>query len=94
MMGSQLQGFFTQLFHLARIFWGDKKNWSSWIILATVIAIGVFIVSLNVMINDWSKHFYDTLAELKRPAYFASYSRIFNLCRTLYFSQRLSELVT
>ncbi|HDX1192273.1 TPA: ABC transporter ATP-binding protein/permease [Pasteurella multocida] len=64
MMGSQLQGFFTQLFHLARIFWGDKKNWSSWIILATVIAIGVFIVSLNVMINDWSKHFYDTLAEL------------------------------
>ncbi|MDH3002403.1 ABC transporter ATP-binding protein/permease [Pasteurella multocida] len=64
MMSSQLQGFFTQLFHLARIFWGDKKNWSSWIILAAVIPIGVFIVSLNVMINDWSKHFYDTLAEL------------------------------
>ncbi|MGC6376992.1 ABC transporter ATP-binding protein/permease [Bisgaard Taxon 45] len=63
MMSSQSQGFFTQLFHLARIFWGDKKNWSSWIILTIVIAIGVFIVSLNVMLNDWSKYFYDTLAE-------------------------------
>ncbi|HDR1022885.1 TPA: ABC transporter ATP-binding protein/permease [Pasteurella multocida] len=59
-----MRSFFHQLFSLAKIFWGDKKHWSSWFILATVIAIGVFIVSLNVMINDWSKHFYDTLADL------------------------------
>ncbi|KAE9538437.1 ABC transporter ATP-binding protein/permease [Ursidibacter maritimus] len=57
-----MKDFFINLYDLAKIFWGNKKNWTSWLILGIVIGIGVFMVSLNVMINDWNKHFYDAIA--------------------------------
>lgn len=48
---------------LSRVFWGGKQSWSAWALLALIVSLGGAIVWLNVLINDWSKSFYDALGE-------------------------------
>ncbi|MDH1106028.1 ABC transporter ATP-binding protein/permease [Pseudomonas otitidis] len=52
-------------FHLARPFWGDRRNWQAWLMLSAVIGLGLLVVQVNVLINAWSKVFYDTLSALR-----------------------------
>ncbi|MGA6108859.1 ABC transporter ATP-binding protein/permease [Pseudomonas solani] len=56
-----LRSFFT----LARPFWGDRRQWQAWLMLATVIGLGLLVVQINVLINAWSKVFYDTLGAFR-----------------------------
>ncbi|WP_431484554.1 ABC transporter ATP-binding protein/permease [Pseudomonas solani] len=56
-----LRTFFT----LARPFWGDRRQWQAWLMLATVIGLGLLVVQINVLINAWSKVFYDTLGAFR-----------------------------
>ncbi|ERK16424.1 SbmA protein [Pantoea sp. AS-PWVM4] len=51
------------VWQLSRAFWGGKQSWSAWLILAVILSLGGSIVWLNVLINDWSKSFYDALGE-------------------------------
>ncbi|UXZ95418.1 ABC transporter ATP-binding protein/permease [Pseudomonas phytophila] len=48
---------------LASPYWRDRKQWLEWVMLLSVIAMGLMLVQINVLINTWSKTFYDTLAE-------------------------------
>ncbi|TLV23956.1 ABC transporter ATP-binding protein/permease [Klebsiella indica] len=51
------------VWQLSRTFWGSKQSWKSWGLLALIIGLGGSIVWLNVLINNWSKSFYDALGE-------------------------------
>ncbi len=51
------------VWQLSRAFWGGKQSWSAWLLLAIIVGLGGTIVYLNVLINDWSKSFYDALGE-------------------------------
>ncbi len=56
-----LRTFFT----LAWPFWGDRRQWQAWLMLLTVIGLGLLVVQINVLINAWSKVFYDTLGAFR-----------------------------
>ncbi|OOV91363.1 ABC transporter ATP-binding protein/permease [Pseudomonas sp. MF4836] len=56
---------------LASPYWRDRRQWQSWLLLASVIGMGLLIVKINVLINAWSKTFYDTLGEFKTEALYA-----------------------
>lgn len=49
-------------YRLSRPFWHDRQQWQAWLMLAAVIGLGLLVVQINVLINSWSKTFYDTLA--------------------------------
>ncbi|MFK0091130.1 ABC transporter ATP-binding protein/permease [Pseudomonas sp. NPDC090592] len=49
-------------YRLSRPFWHDRQQWPAWLMLAAVIGLGLLVVQINVLINSWSKTFYDTLA--------------------------------
>ncbi|WP_349975960.1 ABC transporter ATP-binding protein/permease [Pseudomonas sp. WHRI 8519] len=49
-------------YRLSRPFWHDRGQWLAWLMLAAVIGLGLLVVQINVLINSWSKVFYDTLA--------------------------------
>ncbi|AJQ49508.1 MULTISPECIES: ABC transporter ATP-binding protein/permease [Pseudomonas] len=48
-------------YRLSRPFWHDRGQWLAWLMLAAVIGLGLLVVQINVLINGWSKVFYDTL---------------------------------
>lgn len=47
---------------LARPFWGTRHSRIAWLLLASVIGIGILLVQLNVWFSYWNKEFYDALA--------------------------------
>lgn len=49
-------------------YWLDRRNWQAWLLLASIIGLGLGIVQINVRINAWSKTFYDTLGEFDTNA--------------------------
>jgi len=49
-------------------YWLDKRNWQAWLLLASITGLGLGIVQINVLINAWSKTFYDTLGEFDTDA--------------------------
>lgn len=49
-------------YRLSRPFWGSRGQWLAWLMLAAIIGLGLLVVQINVLINSWSKTFYDTLA--------------------------------
>ncbi|MCS4285331.1 putative ATP-binding cassette transporter [Pseudomonas sp. BIGb0278] len=53
---------------LSRPFWHDRGQWQGWLMLAAVIGLGLLVVQINVLINSWSKTFYDTLAAFDTAA--------------------------
>lgn len=55
-------------FALASPFWRDRQQWLAWVMLLSVIGMGLMLVQINVLINTWSKTFYDTLAEFDTRA--------------------------
>lgn len=60
-----MKSFFKNLCALCKPFWGSKKNWLAWLVFIVVILIGSAISYINVLISDWQKVFYDTLANLE-----------------------------
>lgn len=47
---------------LAQPFWGDRRNWRAWILLLSIIGLGLVFVRMNVWFSFWNKEFYDALA--------------------------------
>ena len=50
-----------QFWGLSHSFWGTRKSWQAWLLIAIIVGMGGSIVYLNVRINAWSKTFYDAL---------------------------------
>ncbi|WP_273825888.1 ABC transporter ATP-binding protein/permease [Pseudomonas asplenii] len=55
-------------FRLAWPYWRSRQQWVSWMLLGSVIGMGLLIVQINVRINAWSKTFYDTLGAFDTSA--------------------------
>ncbi|MCE1116393.1 MULTISPECIES: ABC transporter ATP-binding protein/permease [Pseudomonas] len=55
-------------YRLCRPFWRDRGQWKAWLMLAAVIGLGLLVVQINVLINSWSKTFYDTLTAFDTSA--------------------------
>ncbi|GKV75998.1 membrane protein [Pectobacterium carotovorum subsp. carotovorum] len=51
----------AQFVDLCRPFWGGKRSLQAWLLLLVTISMGGMIVYLNVLLNEWSKTFYDAL---------------------------------
>ncbi|MFJ5468831.1 ABC transporter ATP-binding protein/permease [Pectobacterium carotovorum] len=51
----------AQFADLCRPFWGGKRSWQAWGLLLAAVSMGWMIVYLNVLLNEWSKTFYDAL---------------------------------
>lgn len=47
---------------LACPYWGDRRNWKSWLFLIAIIAMGLILVRMNLWFSFWNKDFYDALA--------------------------------
>lgn len=47
---------------LAQPFWGDKRNWKAWLLLLSIVGLGLVFVRMNVWFSFWNKEFYDALA--------------------------------
>ena len=47
---------------LAKPFWGDRRNWKAWLLLLSIIGLGLVFVRMNVWFSFWNKEFYDALA--------------------------------
>ncbi len=55
-------------YKLAAPFWRQSHQWLGWLMLISIIGMGLLIVQINVLINAWSKVFYDTLGEFDTTA--------------------------
>lgn len=53
---------------LASPFWRNRQQWLAWLMLASLIGMGLLLVQINVWINTWSKSFYDTLGQFDTAA--------------------------
>lgn len=62
-------------YRLAAPFWRQGSQWLGWLMLAGIIGMGLLIVQINVLINAWSKTFYDTLGEFDTDALYALMGR-------------------
>lgn len=62
-------------YRLAAPFWRRGSQWLGWLMLAGIIGMGLLIVQINVLINAWSKTFYDTLGEFDTGALYALMGR-------------------
>ena len=60
-----------RFYRLSRPFWQARQQWLAWLMLATIIGLGLLIVQINVLINSWSKTFYDTLASFDTEGLYA-----------------------
>lgn len=55
-------------FRLVAPYWLDRRNWQGWLLLISLLGLGLGIVEINVKINAWSKTFYDTLSTFDTAA--------------------------
>lgn len=62
-------------YRLAAPFWRNGGQWLGWLMLTSIIGMGLLIVQINVLINAWSKTFYDTLGEFHTQALYALMGR-------------------
>lgn len=62
-------------YRLAAPFWRQRSQWLGWLMLAGIIGMGLLLVQINVLINAWSKSFYDTLSAFDTPALYALMGR-------------------
>lgn len=53
----------SRFIQLSLPFWGNKKQWLAWLLLALVIAFSLAIIQVSVWITEWHKLFYDAIAE-------------------------------
>lgn len=58
-------------YRLAAPYWLDRRQWLSWVLLASVIGLGLLVVQVNVLINTWSKTFFDALGGFNTGALYA-----------------------
>ncbi|MEE4104186.1 SbmA/BacA-like family transporter [Pseudomonas viridiflava] len=58
-------------YRLATPYWLDRRQWLSWVLLASVIGLGLLVVQVNVLINTWSKTFFDALGGFNTEALYA-----------------------
>ncbi|HLY47090.1 MAG TPA: ABC transporter ATP-binding protein/permease [Stellaceae bacterium] len=68
-MGLSKQGFLRTAWSLAWPFWTGDERWSARALLATVVALNLTSVWLNVRLNSWNNDFYNALQNYDWPKF-------------------------
>ena len=58
------------LWRLIRPYWGSEEKWSARLLLATIIALTLGMVWVNVEINQWQNAFFNSLQDKNQDAFF------------------------
>ena len=56
---------------LAKPYWSSEERWSARLLLASIIAMALFMVFLDVQFNSWNNSFYNALKEKEAPDFWA-----------------------
>jgi putative ATP-binding cassette transporter len=67
--------FFGELWSLVRPYWFSDEKWAARGLLATVIALNLGLVYLEVVLSYWQNDFYNTLQNSNQPGFFAELVR-------------------
>jgi putative ATP-binding cassette transporter len=70
---------------LARPFWTDRHERRSWLLLASVIALTLGAVWLNVLFSNWNNSFYNTLQNHDLPGFWRQLG-VFGLLATVFIA--------
>lgn len=82
---------------LARPFWTDERERRAWLLLASVIALTLSAVWLNVQFSQWNNNFYNTLQDHNLPGFWRQLG-VFGLLAVAYivvavYRQYLQQLL-
>lgn len=64
-----LRPFLRDLWALTRPYWNSEDRWAGRALLAVIVAISLFLVYLNVRLNEWNGAFFNSLQEKDEPAF-------------------------
>jgi hypothetical protein len=64
-----LRPFLRDLWALTRPYWVSEDRWPGSILLAVIVAISLFLVYLNVRLNEWNGAFFNSLQEKDEAAF-------------------------
>lgn len=70
---------------LASPFWRATKQWRSWVLLASVVALTLCAVWLNVRFSSWNNSFYNTLQNHDLLALWRQFS-VFGMLATAFIA--------
>ena len=62
--------FVRDLWRLVRPYWYSEERWPARALLATIIALTLGMVWINVEINQWQNAFFNSLQDKKQDAFF------------------------
>ena len=62
--------FLRDLWRLIRPYWYSEEKWSARLLLATIIALTLGMVWINVEINQWQNAFFNSLQDKKQDVFF------------------------
>ena len=68
--GSSRRGILRDAWRIARPYWFSEERWVARGLLATLIAMLLAQVWVNVRLNSWRNDFYNTLKEYDKPGFF------------------------
>lgn len=68
-MPASPRSFRHSLWYLVRPYWQSSEKWASGGLLATVVALNLGAVYVNVQINEWNNLFYNALQDKDRVAF-------------------------
>jgi vitamin B12/bleomycin/antimicrobial peptide transport system ATP-binding/permease protein len=64
-----LRPFLRDLWALTRPYWASDDRWPGRLLLAAIVLISLFLVYLNVRLNEWNGAFFNSLQEKDEPAF-------------------------
>ncbi|MBM3569394.1 MAG: ABC transporter ATP-binding protein/permease [Alphaproteobacteria bacterium] len=67
--------FFREAWALATPYWRSEERRMAWILLAVVVSLNIGLVYVNVLINQWSNDFYNTLQNFDADGFFEQLAR-------------------
>jgi putative ATP-binding cassette transporter len=70
MLSEKNSRFLRDLWRLVRPYWFSEEKWSARLLLASIIALTLGMVWINVEINLWQNAFFNSLQDKKQDAFF------------------------
>ena len=87
-MERQFSLFLAKVWGLAGPYWSSEEKWSGILLLTAIMAMNLGTVYITVLINTWTKDFYNALQEANKAA-LSDLVRFAELAAAVYYSDCL-----